>query len=429
MRMAVRSRFKMFSDPVHGFISVPKGLILDLVETPEVQRLRRIRQLGLGHMVFPNAEHNRFGHALGAMALISDALQHLSEKGTLVSKKEAEAAMVTALLHDVGHGPFSHTLEHVFFEDFHHEQMSRALMADLNDRFGGRLQRALDIFDDCYERPFFHQLIASQLDMDRLDYLRRDSFFTGVAEGVVGVERIIKTMRVHPLEGGPDARLMVERKGQYAVENYLIARRLMYWQVYLHKTVIAADIALKSVIEYARRLALKPASPAFAFFLGQRLNEKDVEDPNVRRQFCALDDTDVEFSIKVWTQAHDPVLSDLADRFVNRRLLRVQFGEQPPSETVLQKIRSRVIDWLTKTKHLSGTKAENVLPFYFEHKLVRVKGYGKITDTIQVVDRYDRVMELSAVADNAIIRALAEPQEKWYIAFPKEVEVEDVWMN
>ncbi len=419
----------MFSDPVHGFVSVPKGLILDLVETPEVQRLRRIRQLGLGHMVFPNAEHNRFGHALGAMALIADALQHLSEKGTPVSKKEAEAAMITALLHDVGHGPFSHTLEHVLFADFHHEQMSRAVMADLNDRFSGRLQRALDIFDDCYERPFFHQLIASQLDMDRLDYLRRDSFFTGVAEGVVGVERIIKTMRVHPLEGGINALLMIERKGQYAVENYLIARRLMYWQVYLHKTVIAADIALKSVIEYARRLALKPASPAFAFFLGQRLSGKDVADPNVRRQFCALDDTDVEFSIKAWARDHDPILSDLADRFLNRRLLRVQFGEQPPSETILRKIRTRVIDWLTKTKRLSVTEAENVLPFYFEHTSVRVKGYGKVTDTIQVVDRYDRVMELSAVADNAIIRALAEPQEKWYIAFPKEVEVGDVWMS
>ncbi|HRR07103.1 MAG TPA: HD domain-containing protein [Rhodothermales bacterium] len=427
--MAIRSRFKMFSDPVHGFVSVPKGLILDLVETPEVQRLRRIRQLGLGHMVFPNAEHNRFGHALGAMALIADALQHLSEKGTPVSKKEAEAAMITALLHDVGHGPFSHTLEHVLFADFHHEQMSRAVMADLNDRFSGRLQRALDIFDDCYERPFFHQLIASQLDMDRLDYLRRDSFFTGVAEGVVGVERIIKTMRVHPLEGGINALLMIERKGQYAVENYLIARRLMYWQVYLHKTVIAADIALKSVIEYARRLALKPASPAFAFFLGQRLSGKDVADPNVRRQFCALDDTDVEFSIKAWARDHDPILSDLADRFLNRRLLRVQFGEQPPSETILRKIRTRVIDWLTKTKRLSVTEAENVLPFYFEHTSVRVKGYGKVTDTIQVVDRYDRVMELSAVADNAIIRALAEPQEKWYIAFPKEVEVGDVWMS
>ncbi|MBN8588576.1 MAG: HD domain-containing protein [Rhodothermia bacterium] len=424
--MAVRSRFKMFSDPVHGFISVPKGLILDLVETPEVQRLRRIRQLGLGHMVFPNAEHNRFGHALGAMALMVDALQHLSEKGTPISKKEAEAAMVTALLHDVGHGPFSHTLEHVFFEDFHHEQMSRALMSDLNIRFSGRLQRALEIFDNQYERPFFHQLIASQLDMDRLDYLRRDSFFTGVAEGVIGVERIIKTMRVHPLAGGEDARLMVERKGQYAVENYLIARRLMYWQVYLHKTVIASDFVLKAVIAYARLKEIKPISPALAFFLKRELKGESVGDPLVRQQFCALDDTDVEFSIKQWVHAEDVILADLAERFVHRRLVRVHFSEKPYTLSQLEAVKERIIEWLMRVKQLLRNEAENVLPFYFEYQSVRVKGYGKVTDTIQVVDRNDNVVELSAIADNVIVRALSEPQDKWYLAYPKEVDLVDV---
>ena len=219
-------RFKIFADPVHGFISVPRGLILSLIKTPEVQRLRRIRQLGVGNLVFPGGEHTRFSHALGAMALMQDALNGLSEKGTPISHQEHTAALAAALLHDVGHGPFSHTLEHVLIEDFFHESMSRVIIEALNERFDGQLSLVLDMFDNTYSRPFFHQLISSQLDMDRLDYLRRDSFHTGVAEGAVGVERIVKTLRVHPLEGDKDSGLVIESKGSYAVRELSVCAAL-----------------------------------------------------------------------------------------------------------------------------------------------------------------------------------------------------------
>ena len=415
-----RSRFKMFSDPVHGFISVPKGLLMDLVQTPEVQRLRRIRQLGLGHMVFTGAEHSRFSHALGAMALMGDALTHLADKGTPVSPAEYEGALIAALLHDLGHGPFSHTLEHALFSDFHHEQMSRALMDDLNMRFDGRLSRALEIFDNTYERPFFHQLVSSQLDMDRLDYLRRDSFFTGVAEGVVGVERIIKTMRVHPIAGGGDARLMVERKGQYAVENYLIARRLMYWQVYLHKTALAADFLLHSLLMVWKTLPDEPISPALRFFLTQNLTGADVQREEVRKMFCALDDLDVEYSIKQWTQSAHPVMADLANRFVHRRLFRVAFLEEPPTEAQRVHWRAQLDAWLDPLLQCFPDQADLIRRVYFLETRLRVQAYGKLADTIQVVDREDRVTELSAIADS-LIHALSQPEEKTYICFPKEL--------
>ena len=248
------NEFKIFSDPVHGFVTVPDGLLTDLVASPEVQRLRRIRQLGVGYLVFPGAEHSRFGHALGSMALMRDALRQIRDSGTPVSDAEAESALAGALLHDVGHGPFSHTLEHDLISGFRHEDMSRVLMTRLNERFDGRLTDTLSYFSNESDRPFFHQLISSQLDMDRLDYLRRDAFYTGVSEGVVGVNRIIKTLRVHPVNGGPDARVVVASKGAYAVEAYIIARRLMYWQVYLHKAVIAGDHILRSAFRRARDL-------------------------------------------------------------------------------------------------------------------------------------------------------------------------------
>lgn len=427
----VASRFKIFSDPVHGFISVPKNLLMDLIQTPEVQRLRRIRQLGIGHLVFPGAEHTRFGHALGAMALMQDALSNLVEKGTPISGDESTAALAAALLHDVGHGPFSHTLEHVFIADFNHEDMSRTLLLDLNERFDGELDLAVDMFDGTYHRPFFHQLVSSQLDMDRLDYLRRDSFYTGVVEGEVGVQRIIKTMRVHPTDGGSDSRVVIESKGIYAVENYIISRRLMYWQVYLHKTVLAGDQLLRSVFARLRELLRADArdvrarcSPALLFFLTNDLAVPDIERDDVRQAFCRLDDTDVLYSLKQCMESSDPVLSDLCRRFIQRDFFRVTFLREDPGDERMDGWRRRIADWLIAEGYSSPSSALGDARHYLAHDDTRHAAYESLEDSILVVDRSGRIHELSETVDAAAVSALSRSVVKPYVCIPKEVDLE-----
>jgi uncharacterized protein len=427
---ALESRFKIFSDPVHGFISVPKNLILELIQSPEVQRLRRIRQLGLGHLVFPGAEHTRFGHALGAMALMQDTLANISEKGTPVSVDEHTAALAAALLHDIGHGPFSHTLEHDLFSNFHHEQMSRALIQDLNLRHGGALDLALEIFDGTYDRPFFHQLISSQLDMDRLDYLRRDSFYTGVIEGQVGIERIIKTMRVHPVSGDAGSQIVAEAKGIYAVENYLISRRLMYWQVYLHKTVLAADHLLRGILRRVRarlnegndRLRIV-ASPALLFFLERSLDEQAIHDDDVRKAFISLDDTDVVQSIKAWMQSDDPILSDLSSRFVNRDFFRVTFLDRPLTDEQMLRLRDAVSATMVDPVSEVSASPESDVDFYFGISDTSHSAYERIEDSIAIIDRENNVREMSEMADMATISALTRFVRKPYVWAPKTVDV------
>jgi len=427
----VASRFKIFSDPVHGFISVPKNLILDLIQTPEVQRLRRIRQLGVGHLVFPGAEHTRFGHALGAMALMQDALANLAEKGTPISQDESTAALAAALLHDIGHGPFSHTLEHVFISNFNHEDMSRVLIVDLNRRLGGALDLALDIFDGAYDRPFFHQLVSSQLDMDRLDYLRRDSFYTGVVEGEVGVQRIIKTMRVHPIDGGADSNIVIEAKGIYAVENYIISRRLMYWQVYLHKTVIAGDQLLRQVFSRLRRLLATDAaplraicSPALLFFLSNRLDVVDIGREDVRREFCRLDDTDVLYSLKRCMEHDDRVLADLSRRFIDRDFFRVTFLERAPSPAELSEWQDRIGMWLVNRGLTRPEHRLDDASFYLMHDDTSHRAYENVQDAIKVLDRSGEVRELSETDDTAAVTALSRSVVKPYVCYPKEVDLE-----
>lgn len=425
----VLSPLKIFSDPVHGFISVPRRLILDLIQTPEVQRLRRIRQLGVGYLVFPGAEHTRFGHALGAMALMQDVLAVLQEKGTPVSPEEHTAALAAALLHDIGHGPFSHTLEHELITGFRHEKMSRVLLCRLNERFGGALDLATALFDDAYERPFFHQLISSQLDMDRLDYLRRDSFYTGVVEGRVGVERIIKTMCVHPAEGGPEARIVIEAKGTYAVENFLIARRLMYWQVYLHKTVLAGDHLLRAILARVRGHleagtggVETTAAPAFLFFLKNPVDVRDLDRPEVRDAYTSLDDTDVLFSIKQWQASDDRVLADLSRRFINRDFFRVTFLEMPPTEAQIARWRGQVADWLVATGRSDAAHAETDTAFYLSLDVSRHFAYDEAeAGSIRVIDRHGTVRELSRTTDTAAVTSLTRFEEKPYVCYPKAV--------
>jgi HD superfamily phosphohydrolase len=425
-------RFKLFSDPVHGFISVPKNVIMDLIQTPEVQRLRRIRQLGVGHLVFPGAEHTRFNHALGAMALMQDALTNLSEKGTPIDPDERTAALAVALLHDVGHGAFSHTLEHELIEDFSHEDMSRVLLVDLNERMDGTLDTALAIFDDTYERSFLHQLVSSQLDMDRLDYLRRDSFYTGVAEGEVGVQRLLKTMRVHPLAGGPDAEVMIEAKGIYAVENFLISRRLMYWQVYLHKTVLAGDELLRGLLHRAQKHLggestpdwLQRGSRALLFFLRNDIHVDQIETPEVRDHYLQLDDTDVLFSLKQWMQGPDPVLADLCRRFINRVFLRVTFLSDKPSASQLDAWRAQVADWLVEQDLVARTEADAAARHYLTVNVSRHTAYDSHQELIAVLGRDNTAQELSEVADTTTISELTGFVEKPYVCYPKPVDID-----
>lgn len=413
------------SDPVQGFISVPQGLLFRLIETPEVQRLRRVRQLGVGYLVFPGAEHSRFGHALGAMALMQESLRQIREKGTEISSEELESAMATALLHDVGHGPFSHTLEHELIENFEHEDMSRAIMVSLNDRFDGALDTALAIFDNTYHRPFFHELVSSQLDMDRLDYLRRDAFYTGVIEGSVGVDRIIKTLRVHPLEGGIDSRVVIDAKGMYSVENFVIARRLMYWQVYLHKTVIAGDHLLRAAFARVRRLEDQTTvgSPDLLYFLKRKANKDDIDKKEVREAFCRLDDSDVIFSLKQWAQGPDPILADLSRRFIDRDFPRLTFLDEPPDSDTLAIWKQRTADWMVDQKLSPPSEALSNVAYYLAVARSSHAAYKRKGHPIGVLGRDGILRELSEVVDTSAIEALSVPVTKPYVCGPKGANI------
>lgn len=334
---------KIFNDPVYGFVSVPYGLIFELIEHPYFQRLRRIKQVSLTHYVYPGALHTRFQHALGAFHLMSEAIEVLRGKGAEITDEEATAVSAAILLHDIGHGPFSHTLEHTLIP-VGHEQLSEWFMAALNQTFGGALDMAIAIFQDRYPKPFLHQLVSGQLDMDRLDYLTRDSFFTGVYEGVVGYDRIIKMLAVH------NNRLVVEEKGIYAVEKFLTARRLMYWQVYLHKTVLAAEQMLVQTLRRARVCKqagdLPPCSGSLGFFIREELPastfERDREE--LLRQFAALDDYDIMYAIKAWTAHPDKLLAFLSDGLLNRRLFKLELSNQPFPEEYVSSIRYAIAE-------------------------------------------------------------------------------------
>lgn len=432
------SRFTLFNDPVHGFISVPKGLVLGLVETPEVQRLRRIRQLGLGFLVFPGAVHTRFEHGIGAMALMLEALDTLREKGTVMDTDEVDGALAAALLHDVGHGPFSHTLEHQLLppgpsgRPYHHERMSRAIVARIDRRLGGRLATALAIFDGTYDRPFFHSLVASQLDMDRLDYLRRDSFYTGVAEGVVGVERVIKTMRVHPTPGGPGSRVVIEAKGGYAVENVLLSRRLMYWQVYLHKTVIAADHVLRAAFARAKARwgsdpALDETAPSLAFFLADRATADTLDAPETAEHealldaFTALDDTDVLYSLKRWTASRDRVLADLARRFIDRDLFRTTPLDAHATDAQITDWHERTAAWLVAEGLSTPDDAPRDADLYVSTGIARLAAYSTAREPICILERDGRIRELSESAGAPTAEALENTRERAYVCLPKAV--------
>ena len=404
---------KIFNDPVYGFVTIPTELLFDLIEHPYFQRLRRIQQLGLTGFVYPGALHTRFHHALGAMHLMQLALRTLKDKGTPISAREGEAALVAILLHDIGHGPLSHALETAIFQDVPHEQLSLFLMQRLNKEFDGRLDLAIAIFKGTYERPFFHQLVSSQLDMDRLDYLNRDSFYTGVEEGRPGADRLIKMLRVH------DERLVLEEKAVYSVENFLVSRRLMYWQVYLHKTVTSAEQMVIRTVQRARDLARRgqvvPANSCLAYFLGRAVRLPEFEqDEKILSHFVELDDFDIWSAIKAWASHPDKVLSYLAKSILHRNLLKIELSATPFDEEFHLGIR----DLIETTFKLPAEEAALLM---ISGRLRNSAYNAESDEPIEILTKKGDVVNVMDASDLPNIRALSQRVEKFYICYPKEI--------
>jgi HD superfamily phosphohydrolase len=402
---------KILNDPIYGFITVPHPTVLRLIDHPWFQRLRYIKQLGLGHLVYPGALHTRFHHALGAMHLMGDAIATLRDKGHAITDEEALGARIAILLHDIGHGPFSHALEHSLVEGIGHEAVSALVMDALNTEFNGALDLGIRIFRDEYPKRFLHQLVSGQLDVDRIDYLNRDSFYTGVSEGVIGGERIIKMLQV------VDDKLVVEEKAIYSIEKFLVARRLMYWQVYLHKTVVACELMLVETLRRAKDLAMSGvpvfASPALLRFLSAEQDRSSFRDPQVLADFLKLDDHDVMGAVKVWSEHPDPVLSKLAGDLVHRRNLRIKLQnvEWPPSK--VDDLRQLVATQL-------GISVTDAAHFVLTGSIVN-NAYDPGKDRIELRYKDGTLRDIAEASDNLGIQALARPVTKWYLAWPRWV--------
>ncbi len=405
------NKLKIINDPVYGFITIPTHLVYDVIEHPWFQRLRHIRQLGLTCYTYPSAQHTRFQHALGAMHLMTKAIGVLRSKGIEITEKEAEGLTLAILLHDIGHGPFSHTLEQTLVQGIHHEMISELFMKALCREFGDQMKLALDIFTNRYHKTFLHQLVSSQLDMDRLDYLARDSFFTGVAEGVISYDRIINMITVS------DNELVIEGKGIYSIEKFLISRRLMYWQVYLHKTVIAADILLVNIFKRARFLVLNgsknlPALPVLERFLHEPPGlEMFVNDPSWLENFARLDDSDILSAVKTWQFHSDKILAELCTNLINRRLSQVEMQVAPFAESYIHQIREAVIQKLQLH--------EDEVSYYFYHDKVENKAYNPLHDRIMIKDRNGGLTDISIVAGELNNASMPTIVSKYILYYPK----------
>ncbi|HMX05172.1 MAG TPA: HD domain-containing protein [Chitinophagales bacterium] len=403
---------KIINDPVHGFITIPHEIIFDLIEHPWFQRLRRIQQLGLSHLVYPGAIHTRFNHALGAMHLMGKAIHVLRQKGQQITEEESEAAAIAILLHDIGHGPFSHALEKTILSNVHHEEVSIRFMERLNEQFQARLSMALEIFRDTYPKRFLHQLVSSQLDVDRLDYLTRDSYFTGVHEGVIGYDRLIEMMDVENDE------LVIEHKGIYSVEKFIIARRVMYWQVYLHKTVICAEQMLIKTLNRAKYLAKSGtqlfATPSLHFFLYRDVATRDFDDDaDILEQYALLDDVDVWASIKEWQHCDDRVLSFLSKSLINRDLFRIELGNEEISASRLADIRAKVQSAYKITDPFD-------LQYFVFNDVTTNSAYNLEANNINIKFRSGRILDVASASDHLNLAALADTVVKHYICYPKE---------
>lgn len=407
--MTSANKLKILNDPIYGFITIPATLLYDLIQHPYFQRLRRIKQMGLSSLVYPGAEHTRFHHALGCMHMMQKAVQVLRFKNVEISKEEEEALYIAILLHDIGHGPFSHAMEHSIVENIHHEEISLLFMEALNDEFEGKLSLAIEIFKGNYPRKFLIQLISSQMDMDRMDYLKRDSFYSGVAEGNINSERLIQMINVH------NDVLVVEEKGIYSVEKFLVARRLMYWQCYLHKTSVGAELLLSKILKRAKQLTLQgvdlPASNALKFFLENNVLKDDFN-KDVLNNFALLDDADIYTALKNWQFHTDKVLSYLSSAIVNRKLFHVQLVSKDDLASKLSYYQDLCKDKLEVTDGLDY--------FVFGDKL-KNQAYDLKADPIRIFTKNKEIIDVLEASDQYNLKALSEPVYKYFICYPKSI--------
>lgn len=407
--MTSRNKLKILNDPIYGFITIPNELLFDIIEHKYFQRLRRISQMGLSYLVYPGAHHTRFHHALGCMHLMQKAVRVLRLKGVEISEDEEEALQIAILLHDIGHGPFSHAMEHSIVEGVSHETISSMFMEEMNSKFNQRLTLAIEIFSGKYERKFLCQLISSQLDMDRMDYLKRDSFYTGVAEGNINSERLISMLTV------VDNVLMVEEKGVYSVEKFLLARRLMYWQVYLHKTGVVAEQLLIRVLKRAKELVSQGrtlyGSSALTYFLKNQITAENFT-PETLHIFSQLDDYDILSAIKEWVNDEDFVLSNLCQMIINRDLLKIRLKKNPVKEEKL----SMHIEKLKERYPISDEEARY---FVFSGEISNL-AYKKEDEKIFIIRKTGKVTDVVKASDHFNLMALSKPVTKYYICYPKQ---------
>ena len=405
---AIKKEAKIINDPIYGFVQIDKGIIYNLIEHPFFQRLRRISQLGLAYLVYPGAYHTRFHHALGCLFLMNRSIEQIRKKGHIITNKEAEAVKIAILLHDIGHGPFSHALEKSIVSHIKHEKISLLYMQELNRQYKGKLSLAIKIFRNKYKKKFLHQLVSSQLDMDRLDYLNRDSFYSGVQEGVIGTERIINMLNI------VDDNLVIEEKGTYSIEKFLIARRLMYWQVYLHKTVLSAENTLIKVLKRAKELINEKkyifTTPALLFFLENNITKNKLEEDNsLLRKFAELDDHDIYTCLKQWINNKDIVISKLSDSIVNRRLLKVKISNKPFSKKlILEKKKSIMRNF--------GININLADYFVFSDKISN-RAYFNGKSDINILLKDGSIRKLRYSSDLNLGQVLSKKIDKFFLCF------------
>ncbi len=408
--MSQINKLKILNDPIYGFITIPNPLIYDLIQHPYFQRLRRISQMGMSYLVYPGAHHTRFHHALGCMHIMQKAVEVLRFKGVDISKEEENALFVAILLHDIGHGPFSHAMEHSIVENINHEAISLLFMNQLNSEFDGKLSLAIQIFKGDYHRKFMLQLISSQLDMDRMDYLKRDSFYTGVAEGNINSDRLIQMMNV------VDDVLVMEEKGIYSIEKFLMARRLMYWQAYLHKTSLVAELILTKILKRAKELTIKgivlSCSESLLYFMNHKVEMEDFTS-DVLNKFSQLDDFDIVSAIKSWQNNDDFILSSLSKMIINRDLLKIKLSSEKFTNEEIQALRER----FSKQNNISIAESN-----YFIYKgKIKNQAYSKDAEPIHILKKDKTIEDVIEASDQLNLKALSKPVTKYYICYPKQL--------